>query len=113
MADKKVVKSSKGKEAPVTISEPRGPISVTLVFKSGAVVQLKDVTYKEVTWSSGTVIDPMANGILFERKGVPAMLSFNKTGQYHEYYQASGAPPPPTVNAYYAPNILLDALILE
>jgi hypothetical protein len=113
MGNEKILKNVTDEESPVTISEPRGPISVTLVFKSGAVVQLKDVTYKEVTWASGTVIDPMANGILFERKGTPAVISFNNAGQYHEYYQMSGAPQPPLINAYYAPNILLDAIIFD
>ncbi|MGA6121639.1 hypothetical protein [Sphingobacterium anhuiense] len=113
MKKEKIVKSGKGEESPVTILEQGGPISVTLVFKSGAVVQLKNVTYKEVSWTSGTVKDPMANGILFERNGSPAMLSFNETGQYHEYYQGSGTPKPPVSNAYFAPNILLDAIIFD
>lgn len=115
MENKKTTKNDKREASPVTILKERGqtPISVTLVFKSGAVVQLKDVTYKEVTWTSGTEIDPMANGLLFERNGRQAIFSFNKTGQYHEFHQIAGTPKPPLINAYYTPNILLDAIIFD
>lgn len=98
-----VIKKADGVKAP----GPEDKMSVTLVFKSGAVATLEKVSYYEITFAAGYEPDIMCNGLVFTRNKRPVLLTFNSKGAYQAYSASDNKMYP------FTPNTLVDAIIFN
>lgn len=115
------MESEEAKTEQAVQETPKIGQTITLVFKSGAVVKVNNVMIAEQAHTGPNSV-PMSSGLLImravngdpPRPYKPLLYSFDKDGRYSITELAGQGPQGPIYSTtYLTPNALLDALIFE